>query len=70
MSYRLPGLQSLFAFVGFMGFVGFTVRRAHRPEALEGVGFQPEGIDKFYEPDRVSGLRSEVSSLPSPVSGL
>jgi len=67
MSYRLPGLQSLF---GFVGFVVFTVRRAHRPEALEGVGFQPEGIDKFYEPDRVSGLRSEVSSLPSPVSGL
>jgi len=52
MSYRLPGLQSLFAFVGFVVFIGL----------------QPEGIDKFYEPDRVSGLRSEVSGLPSPVS--
>ena len=60
MSYRLPGLQSLFAFVGFMGFVGFTVRRAHRPEALEGVGFQPEKLDKFYEPDRIWGLRPAV----------
>ena len=52
MSYRLPGLQTLFGFVGFVVFIGF----------------QPEGIAKFYEPDRVSGLRSEVSSLPSPVS--